>query len=164
VICELTHDDAIGLRAAKLRRARWATSRAARRAGRHRGSGRPATGGQWPLQRAMRNILPIGPGATRRILPLRRLEYPVKTLAQYRLAIHPAIRNSLRIGRAAARSTPAVGGRNRIGPSTAMNARARYMKSLQLRQQPTRPQDSVFNRNAGRPLGPGDWRRQNQSP
>ena len=31
------------------------------------------------------------------------------------------------------------------------------MKSLQLRQQ-TQPQDSVFNRNAGGPLGPGDWR------
>jgi hypothetical protein len=39
-------------------------------------------------------------------------------------------------------------------------ARARYMKSLQVRQQQTRPQDSVFNRNAGRPLGSGDWRRQ----
>ena len=37
--------------------------------------------------------------------------------------------------------------------------RAKSMKSLQLRQQ-TQPQDSVFNRNAGGPLGPGDWRRQ----
>jgi hypothetical protein len=38
-------------------------------------------------------------------------------------------------------------------------ARAKSMKSRQLLQQ-TEPQDSVFNRNAGRSLGPGDWRGQ----